>query len=497
MQDFTGVPAVVDLAAMRDAMADLGGDAEQDQPAGAGRAGDRPLGPGRRVRHARRVPRQRRARVRAQRRALRVPALGPGRLRGLQGRAARHRHRPPGQPRVPGARGVRRRRDAVPRHAGRHRLAHDDDQRPRRARLGRRRHRGRGGDARPADVDADPARGRLQARRRAARGRHGHRPRADRHPDAARARRGRQVRRVLRAGRAEPAAGRPRHDRQHEPGVRVDVRDVPDRRRDAALPGVLRPRRGADRDRRGVRARAGPVARRGLRGADLLRDARARPRRRRAVAGRPQAPAGPRVADRVQGVVPDGARRLPARAPTQDDEPRRGVVPGLRPAGVPADGPHDHPPSRGRRHRRRAGRRPRLGQRAGHAGRRHRDRARPRPRGDRGDHLVHQHLEPVGHARRRPAGQERRRARARGQAVGEDLAGAGLEGRHRVLRARGPDAVPRAARLPPRRLRLHDVHRQLRPAAGGDLRRRQRRGPRGRLGAVAATATSRAASTPT
>ena len=38
-----------------------------------------------------------------------------------------------------------------------HRLAHHDDQRPRRARLGRRRHRGRGGDARPADVDADPA----------------------------------------------------------------------------------------------------------------------------------------------------------------------------------------------------------------------------------------------------------------------------------------------------------------------------------------------------
>ena len=118
--------------------------------------------------------------------------------------------------------------------------------------------------------------------RRAARGRHRHRPRAHRHPDAARARRGRQVRRVLRAGRAEPAARRPRHDRQHEPGVRVHVRDVPDRRGDAALPGVLRPRRRADRDRRGLRARAGPVARRGLRGADLLGDARARPRRGRA-----------------------------------------------------------------------------------------------------------------------------------------------------------------------------------------------------------------------
>src|SRR3954452_19310417 len=32
MQDFTGVPAVVDLAAMRDAMADLGGDASQINP---------------------------------------------------------------------------------------------------------------------------------------------------------------------------------------------------------------------------------------------------------------------------------------------------------------------------------------------------------------------------------------------------------------------------------------------------------------------------------
>ena len=73
----------------------------------------------------------------------------------------------------------------------------------------------------------------------------------------------------------------------------------------------------------------------------------------------------------------------------------------------------------------------------------------------------------------------------------------GLEGRHRVLRARGPDRALEAARLPPRRLRLHDLHRQLRPAAGGDLRRGQRRGPRGRVGALAATATSRAASTPT
>ena len=36
MQDFTGVPCVVDLAAMRDAIKALGGDTAQDQPASAG-----------------------------------------------------------------------------------------------------------------------------------------------------------------------------------------------------------------------------------------------------------------------------------------------------------------------------------------------------------------------------------------------------------------------------------------------------------------------------
>ena len=53
LQDFTGVPAVVDLAAMRDAMAALGGDPGLINPLTAGRTGDRPLGAGRRVRHAR------------------------------------------------------------------------------------------------------------------------------------------------------------------------------------------------------------------------------------------------------------------------------------------------------------------------------------------------------------------------------------------------------------------------------------------------------------
>ena len=190
---------------------------QQDQSAGPRRARHRPLRAGRRVRHQCRLPAQRRARVRAQPRALRVPALGAESVRQLQGRPARHRHRPPGQPRVPRARRVRQRqpRAGLSGHARRDRLAHDDGQRPRRARLGRRRDRGRGGDARPADVDADPAGDRLQADRRAAGGRDRDRPRADGHRDAAQERRRRQVRGVLRRRAGQPAARRPRHDRQH------------------------------------------------------------------------------------------------------------------------------------------------------------------------------------------------------------------------------------------------------------------------------------------
>ena len=141
---------------------------DADQPAGAGRARDRPLDPGRRVRRAARVPAQRRAGVRAQSRALRVPALGPDRVRQLRGGPAEHRYLPPGQSRVPGQRRPCARRPGVPGHARRHRLAHDDGQRARRARVGRRRHRGRGGDARPAGLDADPGGRRLPAHRRAA-----------------------------------------------------------------------------------------------------------------------------------------------------------------------------------------------------------------------------------------------------------------------------------------------------------------------------------------
>ena len=94
-------------------------------------------------------------------------------------------------------------------------------------------------------------------------------------------------------GLAEAAARRPRDDREHVARDGRHLRDLPGRRRDAPLPRVLGPPAGARRAGRGVLPRAGPVPRRGRRGGDLLRHARARPRRRGALAGGPAAPAGP------------------------------------------------------------------------------------------------------------------------------------------------------------------------------------------------------------
>ncbi len=91
LQDFTGVPCVVDLAAMRAAMQRLGGDPEEDQSAGPRRPGDRPLGASRLLQLGRRAGTEHRHGVRAQPRALRVPALGPEGVRQLPRRAARHR----------------------------------------------------------------------------------------------------------------------------------------------------------------------------------------------------------------------------------------------------------------------------------------------------------------------------------------------------------------------------------------------------------------------
>ena len=140
-----------------------------DQPAESRRAGHRSFGAGRRLRPRQLAGHQQQDRVRAQRRALLVPALGPDRVPQFQGRAAEHRHRSPGEPRVSRSRRVPQRHAGKERglsgHRGRHRLAHHDDQRTRRTRLGRGRHRSRGRDARPAGHHAHSAGHRLQDER--------------------------------------------------------------------------------------------------------------------------------------------------------------------------------------------------------------------------------------------------------------------------------------------------------------------------------------------
>ena len=115
---------------------------------------------------------------------------GARRLRQFPRGAARHRHLPSGQSRISGADGVdqeaeRRRQARFPRYAGRHRQPHHHGQRPSRARLGRRRHRGGSRHARPADLHADPRSHRLPLTGKLQRGCYRHRSRAHRHPDAA------------------------------------------------------------------------------------------------------------------------------------------------------------------------------------------------------------------------------------------------------------------------------------------------------------------------
>ena len=95
--------------------------------------------------------------------------------------------------------------------------------------------------------------------------------------------------------------------------------------------------------------------------------------------------------------------------------------------------------------------------------------------GDRRHHQLHQHLEPVG-AWSPPACWPRRRSSRACTSkpwVKTSLA-PGSKVVTEYLDEAGLTAVPRAARLQPRRLRLHDLHRQQRPAA----RRRSRKADR-------------------
>jgi aconitate hydratase len=263
LQDFTGVPCVVDLAAMRDAITALGGDPERINPL-------QPVDLV--IDHSVQADEYGTAQAFLENVSLEYER-NQERYRFLRwGQTAFDNFAvvPPGtgiihqvnveylaQVVFVAKRRRARRAARLPRLARGHRLAHDDGQRPRRVRLGRGRHRGRGGDARPAALDARARRDRLQAHGQAARGRDGDGPVPHRHRDAPQEEGGGQVRRVLRPGPQRPVARRPRDHRQH--GARVRRHDglLPGRRRDAQLPAPHGPQRGADRARRGVHAAQG------------------------------------------------------------------------------------------------------------------------------------------------------------------------------------------------------------------------------------------------
>ena len=158
LQDLTGVPAVVDLAAMREAMRALGGDPRKINPLIPAElvidhsvVADVFGGPDAFTRNVEIEFDRNRERF--------------GFLRWGQEAFSQFKVVPPGtgivhQVNIEYLARVVMSRDGVglPRHLRGHRLAHHHAERPRRARLGRRRHRGRGRDARPAGLDADPAR---------------------------------------------------------------------------------------------------------------------------------------------------------------------------------------------------------------------------------------------------------------------------------------------------------------------------------------------------
>ncbi len=187
----------------------------------------------------------------------------------------------------------------------------------------------------------------------------------------------------------------PRHHRQHGAGVWRNLRLLPRRQGHHRLSQGDRPRRRPRRAGRSLLQGAGPVPHRRDARPGVHRRARTRPRRGRALARRPEAPAGPRRARR--------RRHLLRRRARQDARHRRR--------------------RRGLRHGR-GGRRLDAGTDQERARRRQGLPPRRRRRGDRRDHVVHQHVEPERPDRRRASGQERPREGPDHQAVGEDLAGA-------------------------------------------------------------------------
>ena len=304
------MPAIVDLAAMRDAMADLGGDADQDQPARPRRARHRPLRPGRRVRHEGRASASTPSRSTSATASATSSSAG-ARTRSTTSRSCRRRP-------ASSTRSTSSTWPASSSSTSEAGVAYPDTL------VGTDSHTtminglgvlgwGVGGIEAEAAMLGQPMS--MLIPQVIGFQLHGELPEGATATDLVLT-----VTQMLREkgvvgkfvefyghGLAEPPARRPRDDRQHEPGVRLDLRDLPDRQGDAALPDLLRPPAGAGRPRRGLRQGAGPLARRELGGPDVLRLARARPRRRSS----PRSPArsARRTASRCASPTRSSARR--------------------------------------------------------------------------------------------------------------------------------------------------------------------------------------------
>ena len=89
---------------------------------------------------------------------------------------------------------------------------------------------------------------------------------------------------------------------------------------------------------------------------------------------------------------------------------------------------------------------------------------RPRLGADCSHHELHEHIESKRDAGRRVAGEKGGGEGIEGEPGGQGVAGARLAGGDRLLEKDRPATLPEQAALQPRRLWVHDVHRQLRPA---------------------------------
>ena len=116
--------------------------------------------------------------------------------------------------------------------------------------------------------------------------------------------------------------------------------------------------------------------------------------------------------------------------------------------------------------------------------------------GDRRHHLLHQYLQSVRHDRRRPSRPQCGEEGSHRQALGQDVARPRQPGGDRISEILRPAEGSRQARLRSRRLWLHHLHRQFRPACPRRSRKPIRRTISSPPPCSPATAISKAASIP-